>query len=77
MKLLKRMRENIEKIAKATHSKKLNDHLDMMVAQAMEGCTTLNEISALTKVDKCLHKLKSAMCGEQDQRLPNIRVDIL
>ena len=79
------MREYIEEIAKAldvdTYSKKLklNVYLDIMIAQAMEHCTTLDEISALTKVDKHLTSISSSqvMCGEQNQRLPNIRVDIL
>ena len=60
------MREDIEEIAKAldvdTYSKKLklNTHLDIMVAQAMECCTTLNEVSALTKVDKHLTPISSS-----------------
>ena len=66
MKPLTFMRRDIAKIAKAldadTHSKKLklNTHLDVMVAQAMEHCTTLNEISALTKVDKHLTSISSS-----------------
>lgn len=60
------MREDIEKIAKAldvdTYSKKLklNTHLDIMVAQAIACCTTLNEVSALTKVDKHLTPISSS-----------------
>jgi len=64
MKPLKHMREDIEKMAKTpdidTHSKKLNNHLDIMVAQAIEHCTALNKISALTKVDKHLTSISSS-----------------
>jgi hypothetical protein len=65
MKPLMLMRRNIEWMARAldvdTYSKKLklNNHLDIMVAQTMEGCNSLKEISVFTKANGRLTSISS------------------